>query len=91
MAEYILNLLPVTEEEKAAFQAAAPPVFQYSTYSTYSTYSQIPDEKDPGFFLSGRAFAGTCPPKRGRRFRVVPWTVSASEVPRSGWRRGQFR
>ena len=24
MAEYILNLLPVTEEEKAAFQAAAP-------------------------------------------------------------------
>lgn len=25
MAEYILNLLPVTEEEKAAFQEAAPP------------------------------------------------------------------
>lgn len=24
MAEYILNLLPVTEEEKAAFQAGAP-------------------------------------------------------------------
>ena len=24
MAEYILNLLPVTEEEKAAFQEAAP-------------------------------------------------------------------